>query len=587
MKSFLKTLLAAFVGALAAIAVSFVILLGMASVLISIGQKSETSSFTGEAILKLDLSKPITERSNNDPFSSISLTSFRMAEESTGILTAVTAIENAAADPRIKFIYINASGVALGMTALEEVRSALVKFRDSGKPIVAYADNFSQGGYYIASVADKIYMNRDGQAMMTGIGMNLMFFKDLLDKLGVEVQLIRHGKFKAAAEQFVSNNISEANREQNQAMMDAIWDSWASEICGSRELDTDDFNSLIDNLSLGNAESMKKYNLIDEAVTEQEMIEALCTLSSVEDEDELEFITLAKYAKAAVKQNLKAKNKIAVIYAAGEISMNAPEGLAARKICPVIKKVAEDSSVKAVVLRVNSPGGDAMAAELINLELQNLRQNKPVIVSFGDYAASGGYWISACSDYIFTDKTTLTGSIGVFSMAMNYGRLLDKHLNINSVSLKTHNHSDAFMGIRPLNSAEIDYFRQAVEDIYTKFTSLVSDGRNLSVEYVDSVGQGRVWAGSMAKELKLADQIGGIKDAVEYAALHSGVTEYRIVEYPYIESSMDKFLKVIEGGESTISLDPMEFIMQSYSYLKEQNKVEHLARVPYLYEFAY
>ena len=222
MKSFLKTLLAAFIGALAAIAVSFVILLGMASVLISIGQKSETSSFTGEAILKLDLSKPITERSNNDPFSSISLTSFRMAEESTGILTAVTAIENAAADPRIKFIYVNASGVALGMTALEEVRSALVKFRDSGKPIVAYADNFSQGGYYIASVADKIYMNRDGQAMMTGIGMNLMFFKDLLDKLGVEVQLIRHGKFKAAAEQFVSNNISEANREQNQAMVDQM-----------------------------------------------------------------------------------------------------------------------------------------------------------------------------------------------------------------------------------------------------------------------------------------------------------------------------------------------------------------------------
>ena len=346
-------------------------------------------------------------------------------------------------------------------------------------------------------------------------------------------------------------------------------------------------NSLSGPFESMNAESMKKYNLIDEAVTEQEMIEALCTLSSVEDEDELEFITLAKYAKAAVKQNLKAKNKIAVIYAAGEISMNAPEGLAARKICPVIKKVAEDSSVKAVVLRVNSPGGDAMAAELINLELQNLRQNKPVIVSFGDYAASGGYWISACSDYIFTDKTTLTGSIGVFSMAMNYGRLLDKHLNINSVSLKTHNHSDAFMGIRPLNSAEIDYFRQAVEDIYTKFTSLVSDGRNLSVEYVDSVGQGRVWAGSMAKELKLADQIGGIKDAVEYAALHSGVTEYRIVEYPYIESSMDKFLKVIEGGESTISLDPVEFIMQSYSYLKEQNKVEHLARVPYLYEFAY
>lgn len=587
MKHFFSTLLAAFIGALAALALSSVIFIGIVSALVSVGQKSDAVSFTGKAVLALDLSKPITERGNSDPFSSISLTSFKIAEESTGILDAVNAIESAATDPGIQYIYINASNLAMSMTTLEELRSALVKFRDCGKPIVAYADNFSQGAYYIASVADKIYMNRDGQAMITGIGMNLMFFKELLDRLGIEMQLIRHGKFKAAAEQFVSGNISEANREQNQVMMESVWKSWATEICGSRGVDMEHFNSLINNLRLGNAESMLENNLIDEAVTEQQMIEALCTLSSVESEKNLKFISLSKYAKAALKQNYKVKEKVAIIYADGEISMDGTDGLVAKNILPVIKNVAEDSSVKAVVLRVNSPGGDAMAAELIKLELQNLRKNKPLVVSFGDYAASGGYWISACSDYIFTDKTTLTGSIGVFSLAMNYGRLLDKHLHINSVSLKTHNHSDAFMGVRALDSDEIKYFQDAVEDIYTKFTALVSDGRALDIEYVDSIGQGRVWTGSMAKELKLADSLGGLKEAIAYAAMLSGATEYRVVEYPFIENSMDKILKMIDGGEIGVSLDPVKFIEQSYSYLKSGNKVEHLARLPYLYEFAY
>ena len=587
MKRFLSTLLAAFIGALAALALSSAILIGILGALVSVGQKSDAVSFTGKAFLTIDLSRPITERGNSDPFSSISFTSFKIAEESIGILDAVNAIESAATDPGIQYIYINASNIAMSMTTLEELRGALVKFRECGKPIVAYADNFSQGAYYIATVADKIYMNRDGQAMITGIGMNMMFFKDLLDRLGIEMQLIRHGKFKAAAEQFVSGNISEANREQNQVMMESVWESWATEICSSRGIDMGRFNYLINNLRLGNAESMIENNLIDEAVTEQQMTDALCTLSSVESEDNLKSISLSKYAKAALKQNYKIKEKVAVIYADGEISMDGTDGLAAKNIVPVIKKVAKDSSVKAVVLRVNSPGGDAMAAELINLELQNLRKNKPLVISFGDYAASGGYWISACSDYIFTDKTTLTGSIGVFSLAMNYGRLLGKHLHINSVSLKTHDHSDAFMGVRPLDSAEIEYFQDAVEDIYTKFTALVSNGRSLGIEYVDSIGQGRVWTGSMAKELKLADSIGGLKEAIAYAAMLSGATEYRVVEYPSIENSIDKILKMIDGGESMVSLDPVELMERGYSYLKKGNRVEHLARLPYLYEFAY
>ncbi len=588
MKAFLKTVLATIVGCFVALFICFFLFMGFIGTIAMLGSDDAAPVVPSEAILKIDFKNPISERANDDPFSGLSAMSLKPTAKSMGILQAVQAIEYAATDPSIKFIYLNLNTVNAGMSQLEEVRCALQKFRDSGKAIIAYANNYSQGAYYLATVADKIYIQKEGRAEIFGVGTKIMFFKDLLDRLGIEVQLIRHGKFKAAAEQFIANTISDANRKQNQEMIDSVWDSWATSISESREISVEQFNLLVDELKLGNAESLLAYNIVDKAVTQQEMSDILCDLSGVEDEDDLKTISLPNYAKAVIKPNIKAKEKIAVIYANGEIAMAGTEGITAAEFCSVIPKVREDSSIKAVVLRVNSPGGDAQAAEMINQELQLLREVKPVIVSFGDYAASGGYWISAKSDYIFTNNTTLTGSIGVFSLMMNYGKGLKKHLDVNTVTLGTNKHSDMFMGVEPLDAAEQAYMQDFVEEIYTDFTELVAEGRSLEVGYVDSIAQGRVWAGAEALNIKLADAVGGISDAIQYAATYIGAESYRIVEYPTVKSSMDKFIEMLgEGSVKSLLPEQYKAIENAYSYLKNEEATVCYARIPYIYEFKY
>ena len=589
MKSFFKTLFATFIGSSIALMVCFFLFLGIIGSIATLGSKESSVSVPTSAVLKIDFSQPITERGNEDPFAGLSSLSFETEQKSMALLPALQAIEKAATDPAIKFLYMNLSSLNTGMAQLEEIRDAVKRFRESGKAVIAYASNYSQGAYYMATAADKIYIQREGNAMIFGIGTRIMFFKDLLDKLGVEVQLIRHGKFKAAAEQFIASNISEANRKQNQEMIDSVWETWTTSICESRDISVEEFNSLVDNLKLGNAESLIENKLVDEAVTTQEMTDKLCSLFGVEKEKDLEMITLDKYAKAVIKPNLKTSDKIAVIYADGEITMSGNEGITASEFCPMISKIKADSSIKAVVLRVNSPGGDAQAAEMINTELQLLRNEKPVIVSFGDYAASGGYWISAKSDYIFTDKTTLTGSIGVFSLMMNVGKGLKKHLNINVAELGTNRHSNMMSGMNPLNESEQAYMQNFVEDVYTGFTELVAEGRELNIDYVDSIAQGRVWTGSEAVNLKLADKIGGITEAIQYAAVFAGLDNYRTVEYPTVKSSIDKFMEMINGTSASADILPEPFreLGKAYGMLTEEKGIKNYARVPLIYEFHY
>lgn len=589
MKSFFKTLFATFIGSSIALMVCFFLFLGIIGSIATLGSKESSVSVPTSAVLKIDFSQPITERGNEDPFAGLSSLSFETEQKSMALLPALQAIEKAATDPAIKFLYMNLSSLNIGMAQLEEIRDAVKRFRESGKAVIAYASNYSQGAYYMATAADKIYIQREGNAMIFGIGTRIMFFKDLLDKLGVEVQLIRHGKFKAAAEQFIASNISEANRKQNQEMIDSVWETWTTSICESRDISVEEFNSLVDNLKLGNAESLIENKLVDEAVTTQEMTDKLCSLFGVEKEKDLEMITLDKYAKAVIKPNLKTSDKIAVIYADGEITMSGNEGITASEFCPMISKIKADSSIKAVVLRVNSPGGDAQAAEMINTELQLLRNEKPVIVSFGDYAASGGYWISAKSDYIFTDKTTLTGSIGVFSLMMNVGKGLKKHLNINVAELGTNRHSNMMSGMNPLNESEQAYMQNFVEDVYTGFTELVAEGRELNIDYVDSIAQGRVWTGSEAVNLKLADKIGGITEAIQYAAVFAGLDNYRTVEYPTVKSSIDKFMEMINGTSASADILPEPFreLGKAYGMLTEEKGIKNYARVPLIYEFQY
>ena len=587
MKNFLKTTLAVVIGSLVAMAICTFLFFGLIGSLAALGESQEPV-VPAKAILKIDFATPVTELGQEDAMQAFQSLSFNSVKP-LGILKAVKAIERAATDPAIKFIYINPNQMNIGMANLEEVRNALLNFRKSGKAIISYADNFSQGAYYLASVSDKIYLNSDGSGAIVGIGSTMMFFKDLLDKLGIEVQLIRHGKFKAAAEQFVAQGISKENYEQNKEMIDSIWETWITEIGESRDIDPDHLNALVDDLKLFSAESLKENGLVDDVVSRDQMQTMLCNLFGAARDRDLKIISLAKYAEAVVKPNVKARGKIAVIYADGEITMSDPQGLSAKKFYPIIREVSQDSSIKAVVLRVNSPGGDAQAAEILNKELQLLRSRKPLIVSMGDYAASGGYWISANSEKIFADNTTITGSIGVFSMAMNYGTGLKKHLKINTADISSNKHSNMLNGINPLDAKEIAFMQGMVEDIYTKFTALVSEGRDLPVEYVDEVGQGRVWTGADALERRLADERGGILDALNYAAASADLADYRIVEYPVAKTSMEQFMEMLQGAEASVKAvaNPEETLKNIYSKLGSDGEFRVYARHPFCYQFSY
>jgi protease-4 len=334
---------------------------------------------------------------------------------------------------------------------------------------------------------------------------------------------------------------------------------------------------------------MVKHGLVDELVSKDQMASIMCTLFGVEKDSDLEFVSLAQYADAKVKPNLGSKEKIAVIYADGEITMDAQQGLTVKKFYPIIREVNRDSSIKAVVLRVNSPGGDAQAAEILNKELQLLRSNKPLIISMGEYAASGGYWISAKSEKIFADNTTLTGSIGVFSMSMNYGKGLKQHLHVNTANIGSNAHSTMMNGVDPLDAKEVAFMQGMVEDIYTKFTALVSEGRELPVEYVDEVGQGRVWTGADAFRNKLVDEIGGLTDAIQYAAACADLTDYRIEEYPKAKTQVEQILELLQGAEASVKAiaNPEESIREIYSSILEEGQFKVYARHPYCYEFRY
>lgn len=587
MKNFLKTTLAVIIGTLIALFISFFVFFGIIGA-IAAASEDNGPAVPAKAILRVDFSQPVTELGQEDAKAAFQSLNFSSAKP-LGILKTVKAIEHAATDPSIKFIYLNINSMNIGMANLEEVRNALENAKKAGKAIITYVDNFSQGSYYLASISDKIYMNSEGSSAMVGIGSTMMFFKDLLDNLGIQVQLIRHGKFKAAAEQFIASNISKENYEQNKEMLESIWGSWIEEIGESRNIEPAKLNALVDDLKLFSAESMVENGLVDSLVSRDEMSTILCNLFDVEEDKDLKFISLSKYADARVKPDLSAKDKIAVIYADGEITMDASEGLSVKRFYPIIREVSQDSTIKGVVLRVNSPGGDAQAAEILNKEIQLMRLSKPVVVSMGEYAASGGYWISANSEKIYADNTTITGSIGVFSMAMNYGKGLKKHLHINTANIGSNAHSNMMNGIDPLDAKEVAFMQGMVEDIYTKFTDLVSKGRELPVEYVDQVGQGRVWTGADALENKLVDEIGGISDAIGYAAICANLDSYRLVEYPKVKTSIEQFMELLGGAEATVKAvaNPEETIMDIYSKALEDGEFKVYARHPFCYEFRY
>ena len=588
MKDFFKITLAVIVGCLILGIVKFFIFFGVIGSLSLLG-KSEPV-MPGSAILRIDFSEVQLAEQTQDMslMAGIAGTQTKV----TGILDAVRAIENAAEDPAVKYIYLKPDMVYGGMAEIEELRQALVDFRMSGKAVISYMENPSNAGYYLASVSDKIYMtpHAGGMNMMTGISTQMFFLKDLLDKLGINVQLIRHGKYKSAGEMFVRNEPSPENTAQYQEMVDAIWNSWVSSIAESRGISPEKFNAAIDNLELNFPQDYVDAGLVDELLTLDQLKEKLTEYFQATSFEKASMISLSDYAALTAVPNFRAGNTVAVIFANGNIlDGDAEQQVTGDRFARIISSVRKDENVKAVVLRVNSPGGSVLAAEKIKDEIALLCEEKPVIASFGDYAASGGYWISAGCDYIFTNSGTLTGSIGVFSMIPDFSQTLDDIAHINVSSANSNKHSDLYSCLRPMTEKELAYMQASVENIYETFTDVVAEGRSLDRSYVDEIGQGRVWAGDDAVRLKLADKKGTLMDAVRYAVSASGsdssdLSDWNIAEYPTPLTAMEMLVKTLNGSSASASVfsgTPLEDAEEAFMSWNSSQSGKVYARLPY------
>lgn len=587
MKDFVKMTLATIAGLFLFGFVAMFLMFAVVGSLAAVGNTQPV--MPREGVLTVDMSKIILSEQTveADPISVLSAGG--TVPEQIGIWSAINAINVAATDPAVKFIYLKPDGLSGQYAQTEEFRKALAAFRmTSGKPIVAFTESPGNGSYYLASVADKIYMSpyEGGINSLSGISSQLIFLKDILDRLGINMQLIRHGKYKSAGEMFIRNSSSKENLEQNEAMVASLWKTLSTEIAQSRDITVEEFNSMIDNLELNFPQDFLEKGLVDELLTREELQQKIADLYVTDDYKNVKAISLQDYALLKNVVNYKAKNKIAVIYANGDIiDGNEKQNVAGDRFAKMIADVRKDSTIKAVVLRVNSPGGSVLASEKIKTELDMLREEVPIIASYGGYAASGGYWISANSDYIFSNETTLTGSIGVFSMIPDMSKAVNDKLHINITPVNSNKHSDMLSGMRPLNEQEVAYMQASVERIYDKFTELVANGRDKTVEEVDEIAQGRVWTGAEALEIGLVDKIGTIEDALNYAALSiegvNGLQDVQIVEYPKPQTTIEILLEELMGSEAVFAGTPLENIEAAFRKVTSAETGKAYARIPY------
>lgn len=584
MKDFLKFTLATITG----IIVSGVVLF-FVSILVFFSMVSSSESETQvrkNSIMMLDLNGALAERSQDNPFD------FLLGDEYStyGMDDILSSIKKAKENEDIKGIYIQATSLGTGFASLEEIRDALKDFKESGKFIIAYADTYTQGLYYLSSVADKVLLNPQGMIEWRGLASTPMFFKDLLAKIGVEMQVFKVGTYKSAVEPFISTEMSPANREQVNVYLSSIWGQLTSDVAESRKVSVDSLNAIADRMMMFHpATETVKCGLADTLIYKNDVRNYLKAMIGVDKDDRLNILGLKDMVN--VKKNVpkdKSGNVIAVYYAYGEIdgtssSSTSEEGINSKKVIKDLRKLQEDEDVKAVVLRVNSPGGSAFGSEQIWYAVSELKKEKPVIVSMGDYAASGGYYISCNADTIVAEPTTLTGSIGIFGMFPNAKGLTEK-IGLNFDVVKTNQYSDFGMLTRPMTDGEKILVQMYVNQGYDLFLTRCSDGRGISKEELDKIAQGRVWTGSTAKELGLVDELGGLDKAVEIAIAKAGVDAYTVMSYPAKESFFESLMNTNPGNyiKARMMKGTIGEVYQQFSALENFEKSDRIqARVPF------
>ncbi|WP_297830208.1 signal peptide peptidase SppA [uncultured Rikenella sp.] len=546
-KTFFASLLAILVSGIFFFLFSLFVFAGLLSVLSSSGSRSQKgkSHLQPHSILHIDLSRPIVDKPVDNALALFDYSALSFRHQTT-LLDAVSRIELASQDPRIDGIYLELPmALPTSLATLYELRQALTTFRESGKFIISYADLYSQGSYYLATIGDKIYLNPQGGLAWEGLSANVLFYKGLLDKLGIRVDLIRHGRFKGAGEPLILDRLSDENRQQLTSITHSTWDYLCQEIAQSRELNPDSLQSYADRLAVATPRDALRLRLVDSLLYRDELRDRLNTLSHNTDDpsDDPRLIPLADYhgnpatPTADLLGNPDSDNGIAIVYASGDIvdAGDPNEQIVGNTLAETLGEIRRDPDIHAVVLRVNSPGGSALASEIIWREVRQLRQSeKPVIVSMGDYAASGGYYMSCAADYILAAPTTLTGSIGVFGLVVNLQEGASRHLGITSDGVRTAPGADMGNPFRPLSPAERLYIQNGVDSVYNRFLQVVSEGRSLGLDTVDTLAGGRVWTGLQATEHRLTDATGTLRDAIRLAAQRAGLsdTDYAIRQYP-------------------------------------------------------
>ena len=541
-----------------------------------------------KAVLTIDMSKmTLSEQTQEVPLME-SLQGME-APQPIGILDAIAAINSAANDSAIQYIFLKPDAATGGIAQMEEFRKALENFRSCGKAVVSYIENPTNGGYYLASVSDKIYMtpHYGGMNTFNGLSANLIFLKDALDRLGVNVQLIRHGKYKSAGEMYIRSSSSKENMQQNVEMVTSMWDSWKNAIAQSRDMNPADLDKILDNLELNLPSDFVEKGLVDELMTLDQLEQKMAVLFMADSYKDVKSISLQDYALLNGAGNTLGKKKIAVIYAEGNIvDGDAKEQVAGDRFAKIIQKVRKDEDVKAVVLRVNSPGGSVLASEKIKAQIDSIKV--PVIASYGDYAASGGYWISANCDYIFANATTLTGSIGVFSMIPDFQKTVNDKLHVNITAVNSNKHADMYSMMRPLDKQERELMQASVEHIYDRFLNIVAEGRKMSTEDVDAIAQGRVWTGAQALEIGLVDAIGTLDEAIMYTAMmidgENGLNDIQVVEYPKPLTTVEMLTSLLAGEDLLEVAEPLKSIHSAFRSWNESQSGKFYARLPYAIE---
>ena len=442
--------------------------------------------------------------------------------------------------------------IPASISTIQEIRNALVEFKKSGKFIISYAEVYSQGTYYLASLSDKVYLNPQGYMLFKGLAAESMFFKGALEKLNIEMQVMRHGKFKSAAEPFLSDKMSDANKLQTMVFIEAVWKNILYDISQSRNISVAELDRLADEFKIETPEDALKYKLVDGLAYKDEVLTDLAARLGEKETDKINYMAMGKYTKVTGSKvkTPSVKDRIAVIYASGAIQSGDGDDktIGSEKISKAIRKARLDKKIKAIVLRVNSPGGSALASDVIWHEVVLAKAAKPVVVSMGDYAASGGYYISCGATKIFAEPNTLTGSIGVFGMIPNFQGLLNKKLGITVDGVKTDNYADIGMVTRPMTPGEKGIMEREIDNIYNVFLKHVAEGRNMSVQKVDSIAQGRIWVAADAKRIGLVDEIGGVNDAIKAAADLAKTTNYRVVSLPEQKEFIQELMENLKDG---------------------------------------